>query len=200
MIIRIFRAAITKPLDTELYVTVVTLSTNDNVKLLDQLKCDFKRTINWNKYQSKETIQQQNSYLDYLIYPRFQGVIRLFVLSFPDMVIPSLEMKDYNVIIDGQKLFNQSVRTKNKLFKIISVQGNDYRTCCLLFYPYFNEHYKMIAIDLSKKQALNADPKVMQLVNFTGNLDRAGNTTVFSIIEEAKEIILDFSQGTVIVL
>ena len=109
-------------------------------------------------------------------------------------------MKDYNVIINGQKLFNQSVRTKNKILKIISVQGNDYRTSCLLFYPYFNEHYKMIAIDLSKKQALNADPKVMHLVNFTGNLDRAGSTTVFSIIEEAKEIILDFSQGTVIVL
>ena len=55
----------------------------------------------------------------------------------------------------------------------------------------------MITIDLSKQQALDADPKVIQQLNFTGNLDQAGNTTMFSVIEEAKETILDFSRGTV---
>ena len=58
----------------------------------------------------------------------------------------------------------------------------------------------MIAIDLSKQQALDADPRAIQQINFTANLDRAGNTTVFFIIEEAKETVLDFSQGTVKVL
>ena len=58
----------------------------------------------------------------------------------------------------------------------------------------------MIAIDLSKQQALDADPRAIQQINFTANLDRAGNTTMFFIIEQAKEIVLDFSQGTVKVL
>ena len=55
----------------------------------------------------------------------------------------------------------------------------------------------MIAIDLSKQEALDADPRVIQQINFTANLDRAGNTTMFFIIEEAKETVLEFSQGTV---
>ena len=68
--------------DPKLYVPVVTLPTQDNAKLLQQLKSGFKRTINWNKYQSKVTIQAKNQYLDHLIDPSFQGVNRLFVLSF----------------------------------------------------------------------------------------------------------------------
>ena len=58
----------------------------------------------------------------------------------------------------------------------------------------------MIAIDLSKQQVLDADPRTIQQINFTANLDRAGNATTFFIIEEAKETVLDFSQGTVKVL
>ena len=70
----------------------------------------------------------------------------------------------------------------------------------MLDYPYFKENYKMIAIDLSKQQALDADPRAIQQINFTANLDRAGNTRIFFILEEAKETVLDFSQGTVKVL
>ena len=58
----------------------------------------------------------------------------------------------------------------------------------------------MIAIDLSKEQALDADPRAIQQINFTANLGRAGNTTMFFITEEAKETVLDFSQGTLKVL
>ena len=68
--------------DTKRWVPVVTLSTQDNVKLLDQLESGFKGTINWNKYQSKATVQAWNQYLDYLIDPIFQGVNRLFALLF----------------------------------------------------------------------------------------------------------------------
>ena len=63
----------------------------------------------------------------------------------------------------------------------------------MLDYSYSKEHYKTIAIDLSKQQALDADPRAIQQINFTANLDRAGNTTMFFIIEEAKETVLDFS-------
>ena len=68
--------------DTKLYVLVVTFSTQNNVKLLKQLESGFKRTINWNKYQSKTTNQVQNRYLDFLIDASFPGVNRLYVLSF----------------------------------------------------------------------------------------------------------------------
>ena len=80
------------------------------------------------------------------------------------------------------------------------LQGDDYTTGCLLDYSYFKNHYKIIAIDLSKQQVLDADPRAIQQINFTANLDRAGNRTIFFIIEEEKETVFEFSQGTVKVL
>ena len=79
-------------------------------------------------------------------------------------------------------------------------QGDDYTIGCLLDYKYFINYYKMIATDFSKQQALHADPKAIQQINFTANLHREGNTIMFLIIKEAKENILDFSQGTIKVL
>ena len=82
------------------------------------MKSDFKRTINWNKYQSKVTIQTRNQYLDYIIGPGFQGVNRLFVLSFDNnndgtvytgYFLTKVEIKDYNVIIDAKNLFDEPV-------------------------------------------------------------------------------------------
>ena len=87
-----------------------------------------------------------------------------------------------------------------KFEKTTTGQGDDYTTGCLLDYNYFKKHYKMIAIDLSKQQALDVDPKAIQKINFTGNLDGANNRVMFFIIEEMKKIILGFSQGTVKVL
>ena len=68
--------------DTKFHVSVVTLSTQDNAKLLQQLKPSFKKTVSWNNYQSKATMPASNYFLDYLIYPSFQGVNKLFLLSF----------------------------------------------------------------------------------------------------------------------
>ena len=70
----------------------------------------------------------------------------------------------------------------------------------MLDYSHFKENYKMITINLIKQQALDADPRAIQQINFTANLDREGNTTMFFIIEEAKQTVLDFSQRTVKVL
>ena len=70
----------------------------------------------------------------------------------------------------------------------------------MLDYPYFKENYKLIAIDLRKQQALDADPRAIQQINFTANLDRAGKETMFFIIAEAKENVYEFSQGTLKVL
>ena len=107
-------------------------------------------------------------------------------------------------MIDGRNFFDQPINSMTKrhenIRKIAIGQGDDYTTGCLLDYSCFNENYKMIAIDLSKQQELDADPRAIQEINFTANLDRDGNTTMFFIIEEAKETVLDFSQGTVKVL
>ena len=73
-------------------------------------------------------------------------------------------------------------------------------TSCLLDYLYFKDYYKVIAINFSKQQALDADPKAIQQIKFTGHLDRAEGVTMFFIIEKAKETVLGFSQGTVKVL
>ena len=196
--------------ETKLYVPVVTLSTDDNAKLLQQLKSNFKRKINWNKYESSANTFAQNRYLDYLINSSFQGVNRFFVLSFENeddrathslYYLPKVEIKDYNVLIDGRNFFDQPINNINKTYenirKIATGKGDDYTTGCLLDYPYFKDYYKMIAIDLSKQQALDADPRKIQQINFTANLDRDGNTTIFFIIELEKEIIFEFSQGTV---
>ena len=160
--------------ETKLYVPVVTLSTKDNAKLLQQLKSGFKRTINWNKYESSVKTFAQNRYLNYSINPSFQGVNRLFVLSFENeddrtshstYYLPKIEIKDYNVMFDGINVFDQPINSMNKTYenirKIASDQGDDYTTGCLLDYSYFKENCKMIAIDLSKQQALNADPRAL---------------------------------------
>ena len=103
---------------TKLYVPVVTLSIQDNAKLLQQLKSGFKRTINWNKYEPKVTVEQQNQYLDILINPSFHGVNRLFVLSFEDTnarrsykryYFLLVGIRDYNVT-DRWNFFNQPVK------------------------------------------------------------------------------------------
>ena len=199
--------------DTKLYVPVVTLSTQENTKFLQQLKSGFKRVINWNKYLSKPELLAQNPNLNHLVEPSFQGVNRLFVLAFENddnrtthntYYLPNVEIKDYNIMINSENFFNQPIKnnkvTYDNIRNIATGQGDDYTTGCLLDYPYFADTYKMIAVDLSKQQALDADPRAIQQINFTANLDRAGNTRVYFILEEAKETILDFSQGTVKVL
>ena len=107
-------------------------------------------------------------------------------------------------MIDGKNFFDQSIKsyikTYEKIQKITTGLRDDYATGCLLDYNYFIKHYKMIATDLSKQQAIDADPKAIQQINFTRNLSGANNGVRFFIIEEVKENILDFSQSTVKVL
>ena len=105
--------------DTKIYLPVSTLSAQENAKILRQLKTGFKIAINWNTYQSESTLQTRNGYLNYSIDPRFQGVNRLFVLSFENdehrrryklYFLPTVEIKDYNVMIDGKNVFDQPVK------------------------------------------------------------------------------------------
>ena len=153
-----------------------------------------------------------NLYLDVLLHPSFQGLNRLFVLlyknigqwtSYEQYFLPTVKIKDYNVMIDGRNFFDQSVKndwmTYDNIQKIATGQGDDYTTGCIIYYPYF-EKYKLITIDLGKQQELDADRKAIQQVNFTKMIERDGNTTMLFIIEEAKQTNLGFSGGTVRVL
>ena len=124
--------------ETKLYVPVVTLSTKDNEKLLQDLKSGFKKTINWNKFESSIKTFAQNRYLNYLIDPSFQGVNTLFVLPFENengrtshstYYLPKVEIKDYNVMIDGRNFFDQPINSMNKamlekllLVKVMTIQ------------------------------------------------------------------------------
>ena len=165
------------------------------------------------EYLSKPELLAQNPNLSHLVEPSFQGVNRLFVLAFENdnyrsstrrYNLPTVEIKDYNIMINVENFFDQPIKnnkvTYENIRKIAIGQGDDYTTGCLLDYSYFADTYKMIAVDLSKQQALDVDPRAIQQINFTANLDRSRNTRVYFILEEAKDTILDFSQRTVKVL
>ena len=193
--------------DTKLYVPVVTLSTENDKKLLEQLKSGFKRTIKWNKYRSQMTIQSNNNNLNYLIDPTFTNVNRLFVLSFERIeennvkkdyrdyfshyYVPKVEIKDFNVLIDGKNFFDLPVKNKEEASeKIIEMSNNDdYTTGNLLDFPYFKENYRLIATDLSKQTKL----KDSQQINFIGKLEGQNNgATMFSSLKNQKKLLLSF--------
>ena len=174
---------------------------------MDQVKI---QVINGNKYEPKLSIERKKRYLDFLNDPSFQGVNRLFALPFENEAqrksykrcyLPTTKIKNFKYLVDVLNFFDQPIRnnliTYDNIQKIATGQGDDYQIGFFLDYNYFTNYYKIVAIDLSKRQAL-ADPKAIQQINFTGNIVQ--QETIFFIIEEAKETILYFSQGTVKVL
>ena len=112
-----------------------------------------------------------------------------------------MDIKDYNVMIDGRNFFFRPIKNDLKTYynirKIATGQGDDYIIWSLLDYPYFKKYYKLIAIDLSKQRKLDVDPKSIKQINFTGNLTTAEGSRMYFFIEEEKEIVLDFSKGKV---
>ena len=114
--------------DTKLYVPVVTLSTQENTKLLQQLKSGFKRVINWNKYLSKPESFRRNANLNYLVESGFQGINRFFVLAFEGYTqrtshsgyyLPNVEIKDYNIMINGENFFDQPIKNNKVTYENI---------------------------------------------------------------------------------
>ena len=159
---------------------VITLSTENDKRLLQQLRTGFKRTIKWNKYRSEMTNQTQNNNLNYLIDPTFTKVNRLFVLSFENeddrrsfskYYVPNVQIKDFNVLIDGKSFFDMPIKNEEETYEQIIEMGrnNDYTTGNLLDYEYFSKHYKLIAIDLSKQIELE-NPDLSQQINVIGRL------------------------------
>ena len=201
--------AIFKITDTKLYVPVFTLSKENDIKLLE-LKSGFKRTIKWNKYRSQMTIQPQNNNLNYLVDPTFTNVNRLFVLSFSrnnntdnrdsfsDYYVPNVEIKDFNVLIDGESFFDLPVKNEEETYeKIIDTSNNnDYTTGNLLDFAYFKENYELIPIALSKE----TKSKNPQQINFIGKFDKDSGATMFFIIEKSEETTFNFWQNSATII
>ena len=134
--------------DTKLYVPAVTLSTQDNSKLLQQLRSSFIRVINWNRYLSKPGLLAQNPNLNHLIEPSFQEVNRPFDLAFENDTqrtshtgpyLHNVQLKKYNIMINGKNFCDQPIQndkvTYEHIRKIATDHGDDYTTGCLLDYP-----------------------------------------------------------------
>ena len=151
--------------------------------------------------------QAKNNNLNYLINPTFTKANRLFVLSyeneedrtsFSENYVPSVEINNFNVLIDGKVLFDIPIKYREEAYKqvIEMSRNNDYKTGNLLNYEYFSKHYKLIAIDLSKQIELQ-NPDLKQQINFIGKLEREVGATMFFITE--KITTFDFSQNSLTV-
>ena len=187
--------------DCKLYIPVVTLSKDDEIKLLTNLKSGFTREIIWNKYRSQMTTEAINNNLNILVDPAFTKVNRLFVLpyqtaddrqSFSQFYLPKVMVNDFNVIIDKLAFFDLPIKTEEEVYeKIIDIsRNNEYTTGNLLDYDYFKKYYKLIAIGLSKQQVLQENEDLIQQIDFIGRLTEAPN--VFIIIEKKEHTILEF--------
>ena len=148
--------------DCKLYIPVVTLSKDDEIKLLTNLKSGFKREVIWNKYRSQMSTEAINNNLNILIDPTFTNVNRLFVLayqtandrhSYSQFYLTKVMVKDFNVIIDKLAFFDLPLKTEEETYeKIIDIsRNNEYTTGNLLYYDYFKRYYKLIKIRSSSK-------------------------------------------------
>ena len=116
--------------------------------------------------------------------------------------LPRGEIKNYNVLIDGRNFYDQPIndiiKQYDEIRKVSTGYGDDYTTGCLLDYAYFKDNYRLIAVDLSKQKALDADPRAIQQIVFQGGVGGARNTkiTLYLILEKSKETVLEFYKGT----
>ena len=194
---------------------MVTLSTKYNVILTKQLSEGFKRYVYWNSYQTKPAnVIEKGKKIVGLLNASFQSVKRLFVLAYViaagaanDKVdtqkkekyfLPRGEINTYNVLIDGTNFYDQPindlVKQHDEVRKVSTGQGDDYATGCLLDYVYFKGNYKLIAVDLSKQKALDADTRAIQQIVFQGVVggDDGTNIRLYTILEKSKETVLEF--------
>ena len=202
--------------DTKFYVPVVTLKTDDNTKLSKLLSKGFKRPIYSNEYKvTPNKNYDANEYIKEQLDGSIQGFKRLFVLAYSrenedatenshrKYFLPRMKIENYNIENDGRNFYDQpindSIKQYDEIRKISTGQGDDYTTGCLLDFAYFEENYRLIAADLSKQKAFDADSRAIQQIIFTGKASTEA-LTVISILEQSKETILQFSKGITKVL
>ena len=190
--------------DTKLYVPVVTLSKEDNKDFIEQPNKGFQRSVYWNEYKTKEINEDADANVFKYINsdPSFQGVNRLFVMAYNGQrkyYLPRISLNKYNVIIDGRNFYDNPIESDIKKYRELKIvmigKREDYTTGPLLDYNYFDKHYKLVAVDLSKQKELDADPRAIQQIEFKYMLGT--NSTIYWVLEKSKETILEFYTGTV---
>ena len=191
---------------------------------------DLKRSVCWNEYKTKSEKKKTTNKFSYFLESNFveSFVNRLFVLIFLNRntdikqfyarkyYLPKGVIENYNVIINGKNFYDQAIDSETKrheeIRKLTTGQGEDDTTRCLLDYDCINNHYRLIALDLSGEKELDADPKATQQIKFIGqlkylddyynaiNADGTQNMFILTILEKIKETRLRFCQGSVAVL
>ena len=198
---------------TKMYVPVVTLSKEDNKDFIEQQNKGFQRSIYWNEYKTKEINENADpNVFKYInLDPSFQDVNRLFVMAYNRVndqptrngqqkyYLPRIDLNKYNVIIDGRNFYDNPIESDiekyRELKKVMIGKGQDYTTGSLLDFNYFKKHYELVAVDLSKQNELDADPRAIQQIEFKYMLET--NSTIYWVLEKSKETILQFYKGAV---
>ena len=199
--------------DTKLYVPVVTLSKEDNKDFIEQQNKGFQRSVYWNEYKTKEINEDTDANVFKYINldPSFQGVNKLFVMAYNrangqptrngqrKYYLTRISLNKYNVIIAGRNFYDNPIESdieKYRELKIVMIgKGEDYTAGSLLDYNYFDKHYKLVVVDLSKQKELDADPRAIQQIEFKYMLE--ADSTIYWVLEKSKETILEFYKGTV---
>ena len=211
----------------KLYVQIITLSAEENVKLSKLLSEGFKNSIYCNKYKVIDNIvveiatNNEGKHIRELLDSSWQGVKRLFVLaynnnegnnqvsvdSYKKYFLPRVKIGNYNTEIDGRNFYDQptndSIRQYDEIRKISTGQGDDYTTGCLLDFAYFEKNYRLIAVDLNKQKAVDVDLRAIQQIIFTGKIKATEDNTrviIYYVLEKSKGTMLAFSKGTTKVL
>ena len=188
-----------KIMNPKLHVSIVTLSTKDNVNLTKQFNDGFKRSFYWNSYQTiPAKVLNQGTNIYELLSASFQGAKMLFVFVYfiatndanneagiksnRKNFLPKGEINNYNVLIDGRNFYDQRlndfIKRYDEVRKVSTGKGDDYTSQYLLDYAYFKDNYRGIVIDLSKQKALNADPRGIQQIVFQGVAAGADNSKI----------------------
>ena len=186
----------------------------DNKDFIEQQNKGFQRSIFWNEDKAKEQTENADANAVKFINldPSFQGVNRLFLMAYSraddnqatrngqrNYYLPRIDFKKYNVIIDGRFFYDNPIESDiekyRELKKVMIGKGEDYTTGSLLDYDYFNKHYKLVSVDLSKQKELDGDPRAIEQIEFKYMLET--NSTIYWVLEKSKETILEFYKGTV---
>ena len=162
----------------------------------------FKDLIYWNEYKTKEINEDADANVFKYINldPSFQGVNRLFVMAYNrangqptrngqrKYYLPRIDLEKYNVIIDGRNFYDNptesDIKKYRELKKVMIGKGEDFTTGSLFDFNYFDKHYKLVAVALSKQKELDADPRVIQQIEFKYMLRT--NSTIYWVLETPK--------------
>lgn len=194
--------------NTQLVVPVVKLDANSNKKFYSLLQKGFKKSVNWGKQEVVEVAGDSTGQINYMVHSSFESIRRLIVLAIPEanwdnqtnVELPSTTITNVNVLLDGRIFYPRNITTDHQAYELLKEHFNnggvDKNTGSQIGFNEWKTNYKIYALDLSRQEQLERDPRKSQEVRFKGTLP-AGNHKLIFILEKDKETVLNFSQSTV---